>query len=294
MGSKGEDVKQRQLFLQQMGLYKGDIDGIFGPATQKAVQTYQESQNIRPNGIIGPITSGKMNTHDARQQIQSNPNIQYLRQNDPEVNSVLTSMENNGDINYDILTNMVTNNLSPADANEFKNYYDEYYSAYDPYYKEQQTYDKGSIENQLGLNQRNQERYLADSAAQFGEDKSTLDKQSANQGILFSSARAQAEKGLQDKYTNDLASKTDAYQTNAKNQLLNYQNKWGGDVNSLSSYMQSPTQTYNASTPRNNVSSGGLSSFYNPGNYNLTGSAQNDRKYNAGLGAYTKLTANKR
>ena len=49
-GSKGEAVKQLQMFL---GI---TADGIFGPKTKAAVIAYQTAHNLEPDGICGPKT----------------------------------------------------------------------------------------------------------------------------------------------------------------------------------------------------------------------------------------------
>lgn len=42
--------------LQQLGLYKGKVDGIFGPLTQQAVFTFQRRHGLIVDGIVGPVT----------------------------------------------------------------------------------------------------------------------------------------------------------------------------------------------------------------------------------------------
>lgn len=44
-GSKGEEVVQLQQFLKNKGMYSGEIDGVFGPLTEKAVKGYQKWYN---------------------------------------------------------------------------------------------------------------------------------------------------------------------------------------------------------------------------------------------------------
>jgi N-acetylmuramoyl-L-alanine amidase len=49
-GSRGHDVERIQRAL------KLSVDGIFGPATEKAVKTYQRRHNLSVDGIVGPET----------------------------------------------------------------------------------------------------------------------------------------------------------------------------------------------------------------------------------------------
>lgn len=52
---QGEDVRQVQEALVKLG-YKVDVDGIFGPATAKAVKQFQQDKNLTVDGIVGQAT----------------------------------------------------------------------------------------------------------------------------------------------------------------------------------------------------------------------------------------------
>ena len=54
-GSRGEGVKQLQ---QKLGMRQ--VDGIFGPATAKAVKTFQQSQGLQVDGVVGPETKARI------------------------------------------------------------------------------------------------------------------------------------------------------------------------------------------------------------------------------------------
>ena len=54
-GSRGEGVKQLQINL---GMTGPEVDGIFGPATEKAVKTFQQNSGAKVDGIVGPETRG--------------------------------------------------------------------------------------------------------------------------------------------------------------------------------------------------------------------------------------------
>lgn len=56
IGMYGPAVTQLQERLQVLGVYQGAIDGIFGPATQEAVQAAQRQNQLNPDGIVGPAT----------------------------------------------------------------------------------------------------------------------------------------------------------------------------------------------------------------------------------------------
>lgn len=56
IGSRGQEVRQIQQKLQQLGLYSGTVDGIYGTATQRAVRQFQKNCGITADGIAGPKT----------------------------------------------------------------------------------------------------------------------------------------------------------------------------------------------------------------------------------------------
>src|SRR3954453_12175320 len=49
-------VAALQVGLHAHGLYAGPIDGITGPATQKAIRRLQEHARIAVDGVVGPKT----------------------------------------------------------------------------------------------------------------------------------------------------------------------------------------------------------------------------------------------
>lgn len=55
-GSRGNEVRQIQTKLKQLGYYNGTIDGIFGSNTKKAVIAFQKNCGLTADGIAGPKT----------------------------------------------------------------------------------------------------------------------------------------------------------------------------------------------------------------------------------------------
>lgn len=55
-GSTGNEVRQIQKKLQELGYYTGNVDGIFGSATQKAVKSFQRNVGLTADGIAGSAT----------------------------------------------------------------------------------------------------------------------------------------------------------------------------------------------------------------------------------------------
>lgn len=56
LGSRGEEVRQIQKKLKELGYYKGSIDGIYGTSTKKAVTAFQKNCGLTADGIAGAKT----------------------------------------------------------------------------------------------------------------------------------------------------------------------------------------------------------------------------------------------
>jgi 3D (Asp-Asp-Asp) domain-containing protein len=56
MGTRGDDVRAIQKFLADGGFYAGEIDGVFGPVTAKAVKEFQRSNSLQITGIVDKET----------------------------------------------------------------------------------------------------------------------------------------------------------------------------------------------------------------------------------------------
>lgn len=61
LGLQGEDVKALQEKLKAEGIYSGALTGYYGPMTRRAVQKYQENNNLPPVGVVGPKTLELLN-----------------------------------------------------------------------------------------------------------------------------------------------------------------------------------------------------------------------------------------
>lgn len=56
-GDSGEEVKAVQKKLRQWGYYEGEVDGIFGSGTKKAVIKFQQKNGLTADGIVGEKTA---------------------------------------------------------------------------------------------------------------------------------------------------------------------------------------------------------------------------------------------
>lgn len=59
-GSKGNEVKELQTILKDMGYYTRQVDGEFGSYTETAVKKLQKQQGNDPDGWFGPKTCQKL------------------------------------------------------------------------------------------------------------------------------------------------------------------------------------------------------------------------------------------
>ncbi len=55
-GMQGEAVKRLQERLRILGLFSGEVDGIFGAQTLEAVKKFQQRNNMTVDGIVGRKT----------------------------------------------------------------------------------------------------------------------------------------------------------------------------------------------------------------------------------------------
>jgi len=61
-GNRGEEVKQLQ---RDLGMTGDEIDGIFGPATERAVRTFQQNSGAKVDGLVGPETRAMIQKYQA-------------------------------------------------------------------------------------------------------------------------------------------------------------------------------------------------------------------------------------
>ena len=60
LGSRGNDVRIVQSVLKKYGYYNGNVDGIFGPITNRAVVEFQTDSHLVPDGVVGSQTYGAL------------------------------------------------------------------------------------------------------------------------------------------------------------------------------------------------------------------------------------------
>ena len=55
--------RQIQTALKSAGVYQGNIDGKIGPASRKAIQTFQKNNGLKADGKVGPKTWAALESH---------------------------------------------------------------------------------------------------------------------------------------------------------------------------------------------------------------------------------------
>ncbi|MCC3332056.1 peptidoglycan-binding protein [Nocardia abscessus] len=55
-GASGQDVIELQCLLRDHGFQPGEVDGMFGPNTERAVKQFQKAAGTRSDGKVGPQT----------------------------------------------------------------------------------------------------------------------------------------------------------------------------------------------------------------------------------------------
>ena len=65
-GSQGGEVRRLQVRLQDLGYYRGSIDGDYGTGTKTAVQTFQKINGLDADGIAGQKTLTALYSESAK------------------------------------------------------------------------------------------------------------------------------------------------------------------------------------------------------------------------------------
>jgi N-acetylmuramoyl-L-alanine amidase len=75
---RGDDVGTLQASLGRLGFDCGRVDGIFGPATARALEEFQRNCGLDVDGIFGPATAHTLEVNGAR--TGSGPGVATLRE----------------------------------------------------------------------------------------------------------------------------------------------------------------------------------------------------------------------
>ena len=70
-GSRGDEVKELQTQLNELGYDTGGIDGIYGGKTEAAVRAFQEAHGANPDGVAGQITQMRISAELKSRELKS-------------------------------------------------------------------------------------------------------------------------------------------------------------------------------------------------------------------------------
>ena len=76
-GARGGEVKEVQRRLKNWGYYSGEVDGIYGSGTVKAVKAFQKKNGLTMDGICGKATYAALGMNDS---------VRVLEQGDKDAN----------------------------------------------------------------------------------------------------------------------------------------------------------------------------------------------------------------
>lgn len=274
-----EQVKQLQIQLNNKGANL-KVDGILGPKTISAMNQFsapttggmttaqinqlQTSLGIPVTGVLDATTTTAMNKAVAS-SLASNPEAAHLvAQNSPDaiINAYAT-----GDWST---VNDITG--KPFSVQQQQNAVAKATEALTPGFQAADAFNKANVESSLGATQDNYNNFLKSEARDFSTQKQTLDKNAADNGVLFAGSRIQKQNNLQNIFDERLRQQQAQTGQNIGNTARQYQYQYGNDAaQGLSKYYNLPGQKYNAGVASGTTTPSNLSSIYNTGNYNFQG-----------------------
>ena len=78
VGSQGSTVQEIQKRLKSWGYYTGDVDGIFGSRTEKAVRWFQSKNGLTVDGKVGQQTLAALGIYSGTSASSSNGDVYLL------------------------------------------------------------------------------------------------------------------------------------------------------------------------------------------------------------------------
>lgn len=258
-------VKALQDQLVSLGyMTRAEVDtgyGIYGPKTTAAVAALTANGG-KPN----PNRQKTQAEIDAeyKASVAAHPVIQELTKGGSTVDEILNGLQT-GDI-----SGLRTSTGQPFSAQDQADALAKATEDNRAFYEAQQQNDTVAAQNTLAQKQADYQDWLISQGEKFQTDKTTLDQNAADTGMLFSSGRNQKEQKLQNAYNQAQSSQLATLGRDVTGTANDFQYKYGANAtNGLSQYYNAGGNTYNAGVSTGGVGSNGLSSLYNPGAYNF-------------------------
>ena len=272
-----ESVKELQDILVNLGyMTQAEVNtgyGIYGPKTTAAMAQFNQDGGQPKTNVSETDEKTQKDVDDEyKAAVGSNPVITELAKGGSTIDEIINGLQT-GDISG--LTTMTGQPFSAQDQQ------DALARGMDDnklYYEAQQKNDAVATENALAQKQGDYQDWLILQGDKFQADKTTLDQNAADTGMLFSSGRSQKEQKLQNSYGQAQSSKLATLGRDVGTTANDFQYKYGNNAASgLSQYYNAGGNTYNANVATGGVGSSGLSSIYNPSNSNYQGTANTER-----------------
>ncbi|WP_305077959.1 peptidoglycan-binding protein [Guptibacillus hwajinpoensis] len=99
IGDRGQSVTSIQSTLKSKGYYNYNVDGIFGPITEKAVKQFQSANGLSASGVVDQATENALNAAEAKQEADG---VLKTGSRGSEVTSVQQQLKNKGYYNYNV------------------------------------------------------------------------------------------------------------------------------------------------------------------------------------------------
>ncbi len=80
-GASGGEVKEVQRRLKKWGYYSGNVDGVFGAETKKAVISFQKKNGLTADGVVGRATYQALGMNESYNALQNGGNGSGSAQN---------------------------------------------------------------------------------------------------------------------------------------------------------------------------------------------------------------------
>lgn len=262
--------------------------GLYGP-NWKALSGYTgDPSKLKVGTILPAPTTGTGASTSAAAETQAIVDAKYA--DAASKNPVISSLTKGGSNMDEIIAALSSGNLSgitdsmgmPFSIEDQQKALTQAAEDNKLYYEAMQAKDTADAENALAQKQADYQDYLINSGQQFQSDKNTLDQNAANTGVLFSGGRVQKEKNLERAYNQEQASKLGSVGRDIASTASNFQYNYGNNAaQGLSKYYGLGGNTYNANVAGGGVGSTGLSTIYNPSQYNFQGTQNTARAANA-------------
>lgn len=237
VGSRGSQVSQLQQILKQFGYYPGPVDGVFGPQTKNAVNTFQSDTGIKQDGIFGPVTQSKLLEWqaDPLKAHMSDPIVKDAMNKDPNLAKSLNALQIEGGNRANMVSTAADlgkkgyylGNGFTVDPQKMQQFYDAAKKELDPAFNEGLQFYANDFRSALDKEKADYQDKLAASEAKFTQDRRSLQNDQGQTNNVNSSRGAEARTGLVDAYNRGLSGMQRDTSYKLSDLARNYENKLG-------------------------------------------------------------------